>query len=499
VTLNGKVIIPENKAITFGASSGTVALKAGSAVATEISASAANAALSVPENLDSSAKLVLGSDATGGALTIGANKAVTASGNVTFGGAAVFGGAATFSGTAAFGVQTPLTGGGTFGGATFAGVATFTGAAAFTGGEARFDDKVVFGGGVTLATAPATFKKTAFFAAGTGLVMGDATSTVTLDKTNGALAVGEPTSAPDDYSQVLAPSAGSSAPVVLTPMDDTKLTFGGSLSGKTVAQATDASGSGAPHGIKITGKATLISGTTYTVASESGKIGTLELGDSADLALGGELTVGTRPPGYAYDEPEVVLTGAESNAGAILKGVGSLSAGDTKIVGGTAGWQADDTGANTVTITKDRITGSASSVSLTAGGAGASITVAPQKTLTLGENATVKLAGSPGTSGASITLGRSGTLAFTATTSKVLVGAGSGGADIGGITSVTIGGAAVTLGGSFAAADLQVITSDGRKYLVQIGGSNTGSLSAGSAADVVIDSAKPVVGTPPPS
>jgi hypothetical protein len=386
-----------------------------------------------------------------------------------------------------------LTGGGTFGGATFAGVATFTEAATFTGSAARFDDKVEFGGGVTLTTAPATFNKTAFFADGTSLLMTADASTVTLGKPSGALAVGVPvTNVTDVYSQVLAPSTSSSAPVVLTPMAGTKLIFGGSLNSKTVAQEQKESSGN--HGIKITGKATLISGTTYTVASESTKIGTLELGDSAGLTLGPRLTVGTAPQGYAHAEPRVVLTGAENAAGAILKGVGSLFAGDTTIVGGTIGWHVVDTatgGVGTVTIAKDRITGGAASVALT-GAAGANIKVTATKTLTLGLTTTVDLAGSTGTPGASITLGRNGTLAFTAASSKVLLGAGTSGDDITGTTNMTIGGVAVTATGSFAVADFKVVGS-GPKNLVTIGGANVGDLNAG-AADVVIDSAKPVGG-----
>jgi hypothetical protein len=399
VDLSGNVIIPETKGITFADGSGKVKLAAGSVVATATPVSATNTVLSVPASVVPGAELVLGSGAANDTLTIGIGRTVTASGAATFEGAVSFAGAAVFASTADFTDQTLPGGGATFGGATFASTADFTGAADFSGattfsgvatftstadfsGAATFTNNVVFGGDVTLTAAPATFNKTAFFAASTDLIMTTAESTVTLDKTNGALAVGAPVA--NVYSQVLAPRNGSSAHVVLTPVAGTQLTFGGSDNAKTVAQ--DQSDSGA-HGIKITGTPTLISGTTYTVASVSGKVGTLELGDSAVLTLGDTLGVGAP----AHVPPKVVLTGVANTAGAILKGAGSLVAGGTTIVGGANGWQAVNA-SSTATIAANSITGGAA---LTAGSPESEITVAVNKMLTV-NNATITLAASKG-------------------------------------------------------------------------------------------------------
>jgi hypothetical protein len=243
-----------------------------------------------------------------------------------------------------------------------------------------FDENVVFGGDVTLTAVPATFKKTAFFAPGKSLIMTAVASTVTLGKTTGALAIGVPaTNVPDVYSQVLA--ARDATDVVLTPEATTKLTFTGSAYTKAVTQDTSAASPGADHAIAIAGTATLISGTTYTVASADKKVGTLELGRGAKLTLGDQL-LENPPSDYTHASPVVALTGAASSKGAFLKGVGLLDAGGTAITGGTSGWQADGAG-GLVMISRDSIAGSVADLSLTAGSPESGITVGATKTLTV--------------------------------------------------------------------------------------------------------------------
>jgi hypothetical protein len=357
VTLNGEVIIPETQAITFG-SAGTVTLAAGSVVATATPAGN-NPSLTVPpdSNTDDEVdeSLVLTGTATK-KLTFKASKAIESDGAIEFDGKAVdFGGAVTF------------------------------------GGAATFKENVVFGGDVTLkATGSAVFEKTAFFADGTELILTAVASTVTLDKdTGGALAVGTPAgNASDVWLHVL--DVGS-ADVVLTPAANTKLTFSASPKGITQsAVGTNA------HSIAVGGTATLVSGTTYTVASEATKLGTLAVSTSTDeLTLGGGFLDGDGDPvpGGTHSSPAVLLTGAASTSGAKLTGEGSLVAGGTTIVGGTAGtagWQVSGTG--TVTIATDTITASAPTAVLTAvtGTTPPTITVAAGETLSIGADTTVK-------------------------------------------------------------------------------------------------------------
>ena len=289
---------------------------------------------------------------------------VTGTGNITFSNAA------TFAAATAFG-NTGLT--------TFGNTFTFN----KSDGGVVFEGDVVFEGNVTLTAGFATFKKTAFFADGAKITLTAATSVVKLADGTGALAVGTPVAGvPDIYSTILKADAGADA--VLTPLANTTLTF--TESGKVLTQG--ASGTN-DHGITLTsGKATLISGSSYVVASEANKKGTLTV--TGTLTLGPEVL---EPTGYENEAaPKLVLTGAAETNGALLKGSGSVVAGGTTIVGGTNGWQAVDDGTDAYTIEANAITAAGGGGAFTAKDADAAITVAAGSTLTIAADTTITVA-----------------------------------------------------------------------------------------------------------
>jgi hypothetical protein len=491
LTLKGEVIIPATKAIRFASGTGTVILQPGSVVAT-VAPAASNAVLSVPANADSAAKLTVGSS-TPGTLTIGANKAVTASGTASFTGAVTFGGAASFAGAATFADVTLSDNTTKFGGATFASTASFTDTASFA-------NIAVFKDDVTL-TKGTTFTGDVFVADAKKITLANTAAIITL-KSNAELGHGAPSAIPAVYSGILG-NFETSPDVTLTPaLAGTTLTFGGTGTKSLTQSGPDG------HGITIGGKATLIPSAIYKVGDRTGSVGgALTLASSAELKVGKDIlsplkasgAVGSRIDNVDTTSASLVLTGASGIDGAILKGAGSLAAGGTAIVGGaTGGWQVvdEDSTPGTVTITTDTITATTATAVLT-GVAGATITVAKQKTLTIGEATTVNLGGTTALAGASITLtgdtGGGGTLALSANTSKVLVGMGTGGADIGGVGTVTITGKSVTVT-DLTPADLKVVTDSSDKKLVQIGGTSVGSLKAGTD-NVVINSAAVVTGS----
>jgi cytoskeletal protein CcmA (bactofilin family) len=88
---------------------------------------------------------------------------------------------------------------------------------------------------------------------------------------------------------------------------------------------------------------------------------------------------------------------------AVLKGTGSLVAGNTKITGGTDGWKVTGTATETVTITINSITSSAASASLTAQSADSVIEVTAE-TLTVTGKIDITNAGTVKLTGASVSL-----------------------------------------------------------------------------------------------
>jgi hypothetical protein len=197
-----------------------------------------------------------------------------------------------------------------------------------TGTGIVFDGNVFFGGDLTLTQVPAEFNGNAFFADGKALIMTHADSVVTL---KGALAHGDPVSGvPVIYSAVLMPDSDNEDGVTLTPLANTKLTFStGSGKGLTQAPHTGASG----HSITIGGKAHLVAGATYTVASDSTNNGILTIDDGAELTLGhGFLLDAVNNPTFVNSSTintsaSLVLTGAANADGAILEGDGKVVAG----------------------------------------------------------------------------------------------------------------------------------------------------------------------------
>jgi hypothetical protein len=259
---------------------------------------------------------------------------------------------------------------------TFASGGSFgnTGSTAFTGtagvtvstSEISFDGPVTFAGDLTLTGVPVTFGSSALFATGKGVKMSAEAATVTLKPGAGLGLAGASTPA---WGYVLA-NYGT-ADVLLTPGTTTGLIVtGASPANRTLTQGSTPDN--ANHDITVTsGVASLVAGSTYVVKSASGKVGTLTV--TEELRLGAGVTGSD-----AYDDnsAKLVLTGAGSTNGAMLKGAGTVVAGGTEIVGGTSGWQAVDvSGTAPVTIEAGAITAGSAAVALTAQDTNSAITV----------------------------------------------------------------------------------------------------------------------------
>jgi hypothetical protein len=141
----------------------------------------------------------------------------------------------------------------------------------------------------------------------------------------------------------------------------TALTFS---TGRTITQGIYEGD--ANHGISITGELSMPSGATYTVASASGKVGTLKVAEASDKLILGAGALAADSTGVTGAPTEttkssLVLTAAADTNGASLTGEGAVVAGGTEITGGAtaAGWTAggDGTEAGKVTITANGITG----------------------------------------------------------------------------------------------------------------------------------------------
>ncbi|MDR1786510.1 MAG: hypothetical protein LBR23_08665 [Spirochaetaceae bacterium] len=224
---------------------------------------------------------------------------------------------------------------------------------------------------------------------------------------------------------------------------------------------------------------------TLTLAND--KKLTILAGKKLDIAA--DSTVGFS---YSAGGGGLVLTGAADTGGAKLTGAGKVTAGSAEIVGGSSGWQAVGTGTVTIAPTSaviTTITASANTAVLTAQGAGAVITekTGSGNSLTIAASTVVDLKGTASAAAGSIVLtagaSNQGKLTLGDTTSKILIGAGTGGSNAAGVSSITIGSATVT-NTSLAAADYQV--ADGK--LVQIGGTTAGNIAAGASDNVVIKS-----------
>ena len=268
------------------------------------------------------------------------------------------------------------------------GLTAFTNAAgvAVTTGDITFKGPVTFAGDLTLTAKGAIFYSSASFAASKGLKLVAVTDSKVTLKPGAALGI---TDAHTVWGYVLA-NYGS-ADVVLTPVANTKLTVSGAnLSARTITQSSIPDN--AVHGITITGKASLVAGSTYTVASASNKVGTLTV--TGELHLGAGVLTG--PDTYDDNSAKLVLTSDTSTYGAKLTGAGKVVAGNTEI-GGTNGWQAVGAGSSSkIIISVDTIdaqvaagTGDAAGI-LTAQTTAATITVKNGGTLTV-EHGTIDI------------------------------------------------------------------------------------------------------------
>ncbi|MDR2796256.1 MAG: hypothetical protein LBB47_06060 [Spirochaetaceae bacterium] len=342
---------------------------------------------------------------TGGAASFGntgdisftSTSAITITPAARFAGATSFGGAVTFSATADFIRAASFTGNASFGAAaSISGDATFGGTATFDT-TAYFAGTVVFVEDVTLTAGTATFRNTAFFANGKKITLTAATSIITLGRYAG-LAVGTPADdVPDVYNTVIRNSGDDD--VTLIPAENTVLTF---ATGKGITQSASTTNA---HGITISGgDAALIPGSTYTVASASGAVGTLTITDGATLTLAAGV-LGTEDPDgdLAATESGLVLTGAASTNGATLTATGGLIAGATTITGD---WQAVGSGAVTIAsscTSASSITGIA--FTAVANGSGVITQAAVEgNNLTIGEDTEIALGGTEAAAGGAIVL-----------------------------------------------------------------------------------------------
>jgi hypothetical protein len=135
---------------------------------------------------------------------------------------------------------------------------------------------------------------------------------------------------------------------------------------------------------------------------------------------------------------------------------------------------------------------------LTAGGTDPTITqgAASGSKLSIAANTTINLGGTTAAAGGTIILvaAQNPPVLDLTISSKILLGAGQGGSNIGGVTTVTIGDKAVT-SADFVAADYKVVGS-GTLNLVQLGGTTAGTITADtSGGDVPIASNSVVIGS----
>jgi hypothetical protein len=307
---------------------------------------------------------------------------ITGTGNIQFTGAPTFATAGAFSNTGLTTFDSVLS----IGGATsFAGPVVFEKAVSVATGAISFAGEVTFKDDLTLTQIGANFGKAAYFAAGKKITGTSDASVITL-KPGASLGLPVTSGTPSVFGAIIANSGNSD--VTLTPAANTTLTF---AEGRILTQ--DNSGS-AVHSIAIGGttpEASLVAGATYKVASASGKVGTLTIGNGGKLVL----AAGVLSDAVDYNNlsAKLILTGASGVNGALLTGAGTVAAGGTAIVPSTQGWQVVDTGGTgTVTIEADTITATAATVTLAgvASGTG-TITVAKTKTLKIAANTAIDL------------------------------------------------------------------------------------------------------------
>ncbi|MFP3091521.1 hypothetical protein LQZ21_14485 [Treponema sp. TIM-1] len=221
---------------------------------------------------------------------------------------------------------------------------------------------------------------------------------------------------------------------------------------------------------------------------------TLVIGAGKTLTYDGQVTI-------AATGNLVLATDSTTSVGKIA-GAGSITAGATTITGAwEAVGDAPDPGVLTIlsAAAGATITATGDAIGLKASAAGATITQAlgSGNALTIGAATTITLGGTNTTPLGAILL-KSGAdpakLSFTnGTTSKVVVGAGTTGAAITGVTNPKIGGKAIVIITSFAKEDFK----NDNNVLVLLGGTNAGGFtaSATAGADVLIDSTVAAEGT----
>jgi hypothetical protein len=238
-------------------------------------------------------------------------------------------------------------------------------------------------------------------------------------------------------------------------------------------------------------------GITIRDADGGGAVVTANMGDTdtyAYILKEQTLTLDTRVQLKSTNNKGIYFAGWPGG-GARFKGMGSIVVGATTITGGSSGWQVFGSkaigicqdGTNTASISDP----GASATIFKAMGPSAVIRQAAVRgnSVTIQPNATVDLGGTPTSPGGSIMLeagSNSGRLILEGSSSKVLLGTGLGGAAVGKLGTIAIGGRELVNSG-FNPGDFTVLNNK----LVMLGGTNKlpGSyITAGTAAkdDVAI-------------
>jgi hypothetical protein len=221
----------------------------------------------------------------------------------------------------------------------------------------------------------------------------------------------------------------------------------------------------------------------------------LVIGAGKTFTYDGQVTIGAS--GNLVLATDTGSVAKIAGKGSITTGVAAT--GTTTIKGA---WEAAGTGTGSLTIlgaaTGATITATASATGLKASTAGAAITQAAGtgNSLSIGTSTAITLGGTNTVPLGTIILKSAAAnpakLAFIATSSKVEVGAGTGGTAITGLTGLAIGGKTL-VNGSLVAADFQ----NASGVLVLLGGTTVGNFTASTVAnaDVLIDSTVAASGT----
>jgi azurin len=381
----------------------------------------------------------------------------------------------------------------------------------FTNGLATSDNSVVtLGGKVILpeakaaaGTTPATNAAAITFASITDASIKLKANTVISSGTVPVLSVGTDTTLKGDTTTGATITAGASKLTIATH----PITIDGKVNVNDKAELV------VDSAVTVASGSLTVKGTLDAAAASSVVVGGADKVTFSKAKITGDKTTGATLKGtgkVAFAPTDVLLladggalaiegNGEAAFGATVLSGAGSWTA--SGATGGTAG-----TGVAGVTLTS---AATGATIGFNAGAGGwKDATLTADKTpvitqgtvassaLVIGANVTLNLSGPSSKAGEIVLVADktnagadAGKLSFAAT-SKVLVGAGTGGAAIAGTTGVKIGGKDVVVTG-LGADDFQVANSK----LVQLGGKTAGSLAAKDTDNVIINSLVDASGT----